>query len=74
MSSIDLAAALAAGVTFVTPNNRLARALVARHDARMRAHGLAVWPAARALPWRAWERALWLEALAANALPANRDR
>ena len=33
MPAPDPVAALAGGVTVVTPNNRIARALVARHDA-----------------------------------------
>lgn len=72
MSAADLAAALAAGVTIVTPNNRLARALVAQHDDAMRARGARAWPAARVLPWHAWLRALWQEALAADALDPPR--
>jgi ATP-dependent helicase/nuclease subunit B len=46
-----LAAALARGATIVTPNNRLARDIVARHDASQRAAGLGAWPAISALPW-----------------------
>ncbi len=72
MLSPDLAAALAAGVTLVTPNNRLARDLAARHDDAMRASGRRAWPAARALPWHAWVRTLWQDALAADALPDPR--
>ncbi|MCC7216143.1 MAG: PD-(D/E)XK nuclease family protein [Burkholderiales bacterium] len=68
MSPPDFAAALAAGVTIVTPNNRLARALVARHDEAMRERGARAWPAARVLPWQAWLRGLWQDALAADAL------
>ncbi|MFO1305699.1 MAG: PD-(D/E)XK nuclease family protein [Burkholderiales bacterium] len=67
----DPADALAAGITVVTPNNRLARALIARHDAaRMRAHAR-TWPAARAIPWSAWVETLWREALEAEAAPAD---
>ena len=51
---IDPAAALAAGLTVVTPNNRLARTLIARHDAAMLRAGNRTWSAARALPWSAW--------------------
>lgn len=67
MSTFDLPAALAAGVTVVTPNNRLARALAVQHDNTMRQQGLRTWPAARVLPWHAWRQAMWLDALAANA-------
>jgi len=66
MPSHDPAAALAAGLTVVTPNNRLARTLVARHDAAMMRAGKRAWSAGRALPWSAWLGLLWREALAEN--------
>ncbi|MFO1310889.1 MAG: PD-(D/E)XK nuclease family protein [Burkholderiales bacterium] len=62
----DPAEALAAGVTVVTPNSRLARALIARHDATMARERLRTWPAARAIPWSAWIETLWREALEAD--------
>ena len=68
MASLALDAALATGVTIVTPNNRLARTLVARYDAAMAHAGRATWAAARALPWQSWLDTLWLDALAAHAL------
>lgn len=68
MSSFALDAALAAGVTVVTPNNRLARTLVARHDAAMTRAGHRTWVAARALPWKPWLETLWLDAVAVHAL------
>ncbi|MEO8506440.1 MAG: hypothetical protein ABI593_02275, partial [Betaproteobacteria bacterium] len=68
MSSFALDAALAAGVTVVTPNNRLARTLVARHDAAMTRAGHRTWTAARALPWQPWLETLWLDAVAVHAL------
>ena len=68
MSLSDLAAALAAGVTIVTPNNRLARTLVARFDTAMVRAGHRTWPAARALPWSAWLTTLWREASDAEAI------
>ena len=61
--------AFVSGATVVTPNRRLARALVARHDEAQRAAGLAVWPAARALPWDAWLTTLWQQALEADIVP-----
>jgi len=64
-----LLAALAAGAIVVTPNNRLARTLVASHDAAQRAAGRRAWAAARALPWTAWLRTLWDDVIAADALP-----
>jgi ATP-dependent helicase/nuclease subunit B len=67
MTASDFATALAAGATIVTPNNRLARHLVARYDAQMQRAGCRTWPAGRALPWNAWLDALWLDALAATA-------
>jgi ATP-dependent helicase/nuclease subunit B len=68
MDSFDLAAALAAGTTIVTPNKRLARALVARHDNSMMRAGCRAWPAARALPWHAWLQTLWQEVCDAEAM------
>jgi probable DNA repair protein len=68
MSFPDLAAALAAGVTIVTPNKRLARMLVARHDAAMVRAGHRTWPAARALPWPAWLTTLCRDACDASAV------
>src|SRR5437762_88471 len=65
-----LLAALAAGSTVVTPNNRLARALVAAHDKDQRANGRRAWPAARAMPWTAWLEQLWSDVVAHDALPS----
>ncbi len=64
----QLASAFAAGATVVTPNNRLARFFVGRYDAAQRASGRAVWPTAQALPWDAWLRQLWQEAMTSGAL------
>ena len=68
MASFALDAAFAAGVTIVTPNNRLARILVTRHDAAMARAGYRAWATARALPWQSWLETLWLDAMAAHAL------
>ena len=62
----NLQNALATGAIVVTPNRRLARALVALHDATQRDAGRAAWVAARALPWDAWLRSLWEDAVAAG--------
>ena len=59
----DPAAALAAGLDVVTPNNRLARTLIARHDAAMVRAGRRSWPAASALPWTVWLSKLWRDAV-----------
>ena len=69
MSAFDPAKALAAGVTVVTPNKRLARTLIARHDASMLRSTKRTWTAARALPWSAWLTTLWREALEGGAAP-----
>ena len=63
--------ALAAGITVVTVNNRLARALAAGHAARMLAAGRAAWESPRVLPFDAFVAQCWseLEAGAAAALP-----
>ena len=47
-------AAVAAGATLVTPNNRLARRLAAAHDRARLAGGARTWAAVQALPWGAW--------------------
>src|SRR5437868_5475939 len=65
-----LFAALSAGSTVVTPNKRLARALVAAHDNAQRASGRKTWPSAHVLPWPAWLRELWTDVLACDALPS----
>jgi len=72
MIAFDFAAALAPGTTLVTPNKRLARHLITGYDNAQRAAGLRAWVAARAMPWQSWLQALWLDALAANALSAPR--
>ena len=54
-----LAAALASGAVIVTPNNRLARHLVARYDRAQRAAGRTVWTAPTVMPWNAWLETLW---------------
>ena len=72
-----LVEALAAGATVVTPNNRLARDVVARFDAAQGANGARAWGAANALPWKRWLEQLWRAALAARAQaspPALLDR
>ena len=65
-----LSAALSAGSTVVTPNKRLARALIAAYDRANRASGLPAWPAARVLPWSAWLETLWGDVLAHGGLPS----
>ena len=54
-----LRAALAAGATVVTPNNRLARRLTALYDDVQRATGRLAWEAPVVLPWNAWLERLW---------------
>ncbi len=71
MSAPDPLQALATGACVVTPNNRLARALSARHDASMTASGKAAWPAARVLPWGTWLALLWRAAEDAGATSAR---
>ena len=67
--TIDPDHAFASGALVVTPNNRLARRLVADYDQRQQDVGKTVWPSARALPWPAFLAALWADALAADAFP-----
>jgi ATP-dependent helicase/nuclease subunit B len=70
MIAFDFAAALAPGTTLVTPNKRLARRFVAGCDRAQLAAGRRAWVAGRAMPWQGWLQTLWLDALAADALPA----
>ena len=72
MIASEFATALGEGATLVTPNNRLARHIVARYDESMRAAGRRAWTAGRALPWQAWLTQLWLDALAADAVAGPR--
>ena len=61
-----LRAAIAAGATVVTPNNRLARRLTALYDGAQRAAGRLAWEAPVVLPWGAWLEQLWQEAAASS--------
>jgi ATP-dependent helicase/nuclease subunit B len=72
MTASDIATAFAAGACVVTPNNRLARHLVARHDAAQVAAGRRAWPAARAMPWQGFLTSLWLDALGAGVMHSPR--
>jgi ATP-dependent helicase/nuclease subunit B len=72
MIAFDFAAAFAPGTTLVTPNKRLARHLVTHYDSTQRAVGRRAWAAATPMPWPSWLQALWLDALAVDALPAPR--
>jgi probable DNA repair protein len=60
-------AADAAGVTVVTPNRRLAHALLAQHDAWQLAQGRTVWDAADILPYSAFLQRTWEEAFYSDA-------
>ncbi len=62
----SIQSAFAAGAIVVTPNRRLARALIALYDAAQRSAGRKAWPAGNALPWDAWLHNLWQDALAAG--------
>jgi probable DNA repair protein len=72
MSVFDFAEANSPGTIIVTPNNRLARDLVARFDRMQVEAGHRAWAAVRAVPWHAWLRSLWLDALAAGAVQEPR--
>ncbi|HEX7054881.1 MAG TPA: PD-(D/E)XK nuclease family protein [Burkholderiales bacterium] len=58
-----LAEGHAAGITVVTPNARLARALLADFDDYQASRGLASWEAADILPFGAFVERLWEDAL-----------
>jgi ATP-dependent helicase/nuclease subunit B len=59
-------ASLADGAIAVTPNRRLARALLQAFDAERRASGLTAWPTPSILPYPTWLASLW-EALVFTA-------
>jgi probable DNA repair protein len=59
----DLAQAIAAGATVVTPNRRLAAHLRQEYDARQAASGAAVWPTADVLPLSAFVERAYQDAL-----------
>ena len=64
-------AADAGSVTVVTPNRRLAHALLAQFDAHQLAQGRTVWDAADIVPYSAFLQRTWEEAFYAEAsLPA----
>ena len=73
MIAFEFADALGEGSTLVTPNNRLARRLVTRYDNAQRDMGRRAWVAGRVLPWQSWLNSLWLDVLAASALPGPRE-
>ena len=56
-------AALAAGATLVTANQRLARHLAAGYAAAREREGAAVWEAPDILPWPQWLERFWQECL-----------
>jgi ATP-dependent helicase/nuclease subunit B len=58
------------GITIVTPNARLAEALLAQFDARQAKRGLAVWETPDILSFGAFVQRLWEDTLAAQGQPA----
>ena len=64
-----LAEGLAAGVTVVTPNRRLAQVLKAEFDAWQAGKGLAVWEDADILPYGALVQRLYEDSLYAGSAP-----
>jgi ATP-dependent helicase/nuclease subunit B len=61
-----LAEGAASGITVVTPNARLAEALLAEFDARQAARGLTAWETPDILSFAALVQRLWEDALAAQ--------
>jgi hypothetical protein len=67
--------ALAAGVSVITGNARLARRLRGQFDALQESRGLAAWPSVPILPWTAWLSSLWEEyQFAASGPPVRLGR
>ncbi len=62
----DVFSAIALGATVVTPNRRLARFLHQQYDRAQHLTGRHVWPTASILPYSAWLRLLWKEAVEAG--------
>lgn len=60
-------ASLADGAVAVTPNRRLARALLQAFDAEQRRSGLTAWPTPSILPYPTWLATLWEQCVAAGA-------
>jgi probable DNA repair protein len=65
----ELQAALASGAIVVTANHRQARRLQREFAAAAIANGLVAWPTPSILSYDAWLNALWLDLLAADAVP-----
>ena len=59
-------ASLADGAIAVTPNRRLARALLHAYDAKQLASGRAAWPTPSILPYQTWLTTLWEQFVAAG--------
>jgi ATP-dependent helicase/nuclease subunit B len=59
-------ASLAGGAVAVTPNRRLARALLLAFDAEQLASGLSAWPTPSILPYQTWLTTLWQQCVAAG--------
>ncbi|HZT33127.1 MAG TPA: PD-(D/E)XK nuclease family protein [Bryobacteraceae bacterium] len=66
-----LFAALDSGATVLTANNRVARSLRHAYAARQRESGFAAWRSADILPWTAWLRRAWEDALYSGQAPAR---
>jgi probable DNA repair protein len=60
-------ASLADGAAAVTPNRRLARALLHAFDAEQLASGLSAWPTPTILPYQTWLTTLWEQFVATGA-------
>jgi ATP-dependent helicase/nuclease subunit B len=60
-------ASLADGAVAVTPNRRLARALLRAFDAEQLAFGLTAWPTPSILPYQTWLTTLWEQVVSAGA-------
>jgi len=63
-------AALERGATVVTGNNRLAAHTYRAFERTARDRGRTAWPTPEVLPWTAWLRRTWEEAVVAGGVPA----
>jgi probable DNA repair protein len=70
ISRDDLLQALEEGVTLVTGNNRLSAAVRQDYEQYAMAKGVVVWSTPDILPWSAWLKRSWEDAVVTGAIPA----
>src|SRR5690606_19896828 len=66
-------AALAGGATLLTGSARLARRAARAEAERRQAQGETIWPGSTILPWSAWLRRLYVDALVGGAVAPDQS-